>query len=91
MPGDKKFKTKELSSQINSARLLFADAEDMIILRFILRVKINISEEIAKDLKDNKNYCWQSQEKNLTSPNGAIYNMEVDNKAERLSLNGESV
>ncbi|MCR5581752.1 MAG: prolyl-tRNA synthetase associated domain-containing protein [Pseudobutyrivibrio sp.] len=30
MPGDKKFKTKELSSQINSARLSFADAEDMI-------------------------------------------------------------
>ncbi len=29
MPGDKKFKTKELSSQINSARLSFADAEDM--------------------------------------------------------------
>ena len=30
MPGDKKFKTKELSSQINSARLSFAEAEDMI-------------------------------------------------------------
>ena len=30
MPGDKKFKTKELSSQINSARLSFADAEDML-------------------------------------------------------------
>ena len=29
MPGDKKFKTKELSSQINSARLSFADPEDM--------------------------------------------------------------
>ena len=29
MPGDKKFKTKELSAQINSARLSFADAEDM--------------------------------------------------------------
>ena len=29
MPGDKKFKTKELSKQINSARLSFADAEDM--------------------------------------------------------------
>ena len=27
MPGDKKFKTKELSSQINSARLSFADPE----------------------------------------------------------------
>lgn len=30
MPGDKKFKTKELSAQINSARLSFADAEDML-------------------------------------------------------------
>ena len=30
MPGDKKFKTKELSSQINSARLSFADSEDML-------------------------------------------------------------
>ena len=30
MPGDKKFKTKELSKQINSARLSFADAEDML-------------------------------------------------------------
>ena len=30
MPGDKKFKTKELSAQINSARLSFAEAEDMI-------------------------------------------------------------
>ncbi len=29
MPGDKKFKTKELSTQINSARLSFADGEDM--------------------------------------------------------------
>lgn len=29
MPGDKVFKTKELSSQINSARLSFAGAEDM--------------------------------------------------------------
>ncbi len=29
MPGDKKFKTKELSSQINSARLSFAEAEYM--------------------------------------------------------------
>lgn len=29
MPGDKVFKTKELSSQINSARLSFADAEAM--------------------------------------------------------------
>lgn len=30
MPGDKKFKTKELSKQINSARLSFADGEDML-------------------------------------------------------------
>ena len=30
MPGDKKFKTKELSKQINSARLSFADPEDML-------------------------------------------------------------
>ena len=30
MTGDKKFKTKELSSQINSARLSFADPEDML-------------------------------------------------------------
>ena len=30
MPGDKKFKTKELSAQINSARLSFADADDML-------------------------------------------------------------
>lgn len=29
MPGDKPFKTKELSSQINSARLSFATPEDM--------------------------------------------------------------
>ena len=29
MPGDKPFKTKELSSQINSARLSFADPEYM--------------------------------------------------------------
>ncbi len=33
MPGDKKFKTKELSSQIGSARLSFADAAAM--LRFL--------------------------------------------------------
>ena len=30
MPGDKKFKTKELSSQINSARLSFAEPDDML-------------------------------------------------------------
>ena len=29
MPGDKKFKTKELSAQIHSARLSFAEANDM--------------------------------------------------------------
>lgn len=30
MPGGKKFKTKELSAQINSARLSFADPQDML-------------------------------------------------------------
>ena len=30
MPGDKKFKTKELSKQINSARLSFATPDDML-------------------------------------------------------------
>ena len=30
MPGDKKFRTKELSSQIHSARLSFAEPEDML-------------------------------------------------------------
>ena len=30
MPGDKKLKTKELSAQINSARLSFAEPEDML-------------------------------------------------------------
>ena len=30
MPGDKKFKTKELSKQIGSARLSFAEPEDML-------------------------------------------------------------
>ena len=30
MPGDKKFKTKELSKQINAARLSFAGPEDML-------------------------------------------------------------
>lgn len=30
MPGDKKFKTKELSGQIHSARLSFAEPEDML-------------------------------------------------------------
>lgn len=30
IPGDKTFKTKELSHQINSSRLSFADAQDMI-------------------------------------------------------------
>ena len=30
MPGDKKFKTRELSSQIHSARLSFAESEDML-------------------------------------------------------------
>ena len=30
MPGDKKFKTKELSAQINSSRLSFAEPADML-------------------------------------------------------------
>ena len=30
MPGDKKFKTKELSAQINSSRLSFAEPDDML-------------------------------------------------------------
>jgi len=30
MPGNKKFKTKELSNQINTSRLSFADADDML-------------------------------------------------------------
>ncbi len=30
MPGEKKFKTKELSAQINSSRLSFANSEDML-------------------------------------------------------------
>lgn len=30
MPGDKKFRTKELSAQINSARLSFGDSDDML-------------------------------------------------------------
>ena len=30
IPGDKKFLTKNLSAQINSARLSFADAKDML-------------------------------------------------------------
>ncbi len=64
MPGDKKFKTKELSSQINSARLSFADPEDM--LKFLdiepgavsimglmndreHAVKLLIDEDVLKD------------------------------------------
>ena len=40
MPGDKKFKTKELSGQIGSARLSFAEPEDMLLL---------IDEDVLKD------------------------------------------
>ena len=64
MPGDKKFKTKELSAQINSARLSFADPEDM--LKYLdiepgavsimglmndkdHRVKLLIDEDVLKD------------------------------------------
>ncbi len=64
MPGDKKFKTKELSAQINSSRLSFADADDM--LRYLdiepgavsimglmndtgHEVKLLIDEDVIKD------------------------------------------
>ena len=64
MPGDKKFKTKELSAQINSARLSFADPEDM--LKYLdiepgavsimglmndkdHRVRLLIDEDVLKD------------------------------------------
>ena len=64
MPGDKKFKTKELSKQINSARLSFAEPEDM--LKYLdiepgavsvmglmndheNRVKLLIDEDVLKD------------------------------------------
>ncbi len=64
MPGDKKFKTKELSAQINSARLSFADADDM--LRYLdiepgavsimglmndkdHRVQLLVDEDVLKD------------------------------------------
>ena len=64
MPGDKKFKTKELSAQIGSARLSFAGAEEMV--RFLDiepgavsvmglmndaggRVELLIDEDILKD------------------------------------------
>ena len=39
MPGDKPFKTKELSSQIHSARLSFASAEDMENIWIFIRVQ----------------------------------------------------
>ena len=64
MPGDKKFKTKELSKQIGSARLSFADPEDM--LKYLdiepgavsvmglmndreHRVRLLIDEDVLKD------------------------------------------
>ena len=64
MPGGKKFKTKELSAQINSARLSFAEADDMLkyldiepgavsIMGLINdrehRVRLLIDEDILKD------------------------------------------
>ena len=64
MPGDKPFKTKELSSQINSARLSFASAEDMEKYLDILpglvsvmglmndkenKVKLLVDEDVLKD------------------------------------------
>lgn len=64
MPGEKKFKTKEFSKQIGTARLSFADPEDM--LRYLdiepgavsimglmndteRRVKLYIDEEVLKE------------------------------------------
>ena len=64
MPGDKKFKTKELSAQINSARLSFAGPEEM--LRYLdiepgavsvmglmndheQEVKLLVDEDVLKD------------------------------------------
>ena len=64
MPGDKKFNTKELSSQIGSARLSFAEEEDMVRLLDLrpgsvsvmglmndkeCKVKLLIDEELLKD------------------------------------------
>lgn len=64
MPGDKPFKTKELSSQINSARLSFASPENMLELLDIKpgsvsvlglmndnenRVRLLVDEDILKD------------------------------------------
>jgi len=64
MPGDKKFKTKELSAQINSARLSFAGPEDMLRLLDIepgavsimglmndhdREVRLLIDEDVLKD------------------------------------------
>ena len=64
MPGDKKFKTKELSAQINSARLSFAEPEDMLRLLDIepgavsimglmndrnREVRLLIDEDVLKD------------------------------------------
>ncbi|MBE5964183.1 MAG: prolyl-tRNA synthetase associated domain-containing protein [Lachnospiraceae bacterium] len=63
MPGDKPFKTKDLSAQINSARLSFADSEDMLSMLDIEpgavsimglmndkedRVKLLIDEDVLK-------------------------------------------
>ena len=64
MPGRKKFKTKELSAQIQSARLSFADEDDMLRLLDIMpgavsvmglmndrdrKVNLLIDEDILKD------------------------------------------
>ncbi|MBQ4416086.1 MAG: prolyl-tRNA synthetase associated domain-containing protein [Butyrivibrio sp.] len=64
MPGEKKFKTKELSSQINSARLSFGEPEDLLKLLDIEpgavsimglmndkehRVRLLIDEDVLKD------------------------------------------
>ena len=54
MPGDKKFKTKELSSQINSARLSFAEPEDM--LKYL---DIEPGAVSIMGLMNDKNYAVQ--------------------------------
>ena len=50
MPGDKKFKTKELSSQINSARLSFAEPADM--LKYLDNVS-ELKEQLGDSLDED--------------------------------------
>ena len=56
MPGDKPFKTKELSSQINSARLSFASPEDMERLLDITPGSVSIMGLMKK--KSMQCSCW---------------------------------